>query len=42
MSTKRTRAEKKKLFMQIMAWVLAVLMAGGAATLAISLLIPMF
>ena len=39
--SKRTNAEKKQLFIKVMAWILAILMAGSVATLAITLLISL-
>ena len=40
--SKRTNAEKKQLFVKVMAWILAILMAGSVATLAISLIAAAF
>ena len=35
------RKDKKQLFIKVMAWILAILMAGSVATLAITLIISM-
>ena len=41
MSQKRTNAEKKTLFVKVMAWILAVLMASSVGALALSLILEL-